>query len=116
MEHRLSEEELSLRFRVSDFALKTQRQIVKDFERLGHDFDARLLSHSMDLEDVVEVVSTMLEVVLHKGQQATLQLLYQIDVPQSQFLQLTTDANFLVKASELIVRREAQKVYLRSIF
>lgn len=116
MKHALTKQEVVDRFRDTEFVLKTQAQIVRDFERLGHDIESGLLSHSYSLEELIGFVSKMLGDVLKKGEQSTLQLLYQIDVPQSQFLALTTDPEFLPKASELIIRREAQKVYFRSIF
>ena len=67
------------------------------------------------LSRITEIISEMLSVVLQKGERQTLQLLYQINIPQSQFLSNTTDPNFLLKTSQLIITREAQKVYLRSI-
>ena len=49
-----------------------------------------------------------------QGERQTLQLLYRIDIPQQDFLALTADPAFIEKMSELIVKREAYKVYLRS--
>ena len=48
------------------------------------------------------------------GEHQTMQLLYQVDIPQQDFLDLTSDPNFIQKMSILILRREAYKVYLRA--
>ena len=50
------------------------------------------------------------------GETQTLQLLYIIDIPQGEFLSLTTDPDFLSKASLLIIKREAQKVHFSFLF
>lgn len=113
--YELTESRFIEQFEVIDFVLKTQAQIAKDFDHSGHDVDVNLYDHTHNLLELTEIVSVMLDAVLKKGEQTTLQLLYQIDVPQGQFLALTMDPEFLKKASQLIIRREAQKVYLRSI-
>lgn len=113
--YELTESRFIEQFELADFILKTQAQIAKDFDRSGHDVAKILYEQTHDLDELTEIVSLMLDAVLKKGEQTTLQLLYQIDVPQGKFLQLTTDPEFLKKASLLIIRREAQKVYLRSI-
>lgn len=113
--YQLSDNVFQVQFENVDFVLKTQQQIAKDFERSGHDIDSRLLDNSFSLEELEDIVALMLSQVFKKGEQTTLQLLYQIDIPQSQFLQLSAEGNFLNQAAYLIIRREAQKVYLRSI-
>ena len=62
------------------------------------------------------IVGDALAKVMQTGETNTLQLLYQIDLPQAQFLALTTDSDFLSKTAYLIIRREALKVHLRSIY
>ncbi|MDA8648368.1 hypothetical protein N9L43_01015, partial [bacterium] len=63
----------------------------------------------------IDAVADMLIDVVKLGESQTLQLLYTIDIPQQQFLALTTDLHFLTKGAELIIKREAQKVHLRSV-
>lgn len=113
--YQLTEQEFLSKFEIPDFVLKTQQQIAKDFERSGELMEGRLLNETQSLEDLIDLVGEILSKVLKKGERSTLQLLYQIDIPQAQFLRLTTDENFLQKVSLLIIKREAQKVYLRSI-
>ncbi|MCR9172455.1 MAG: hypothetical protein NXI10_08195 [bacterium] len=115
MPYNLTDQQFVEQFQNADFVLRTQSQIAKDFERSG--FLIELSENTpLSLEELSIVVAKTLAEVMQSGETITLQLLYQIDIPQEQFLALTTDPDFLSKASELIIRREAQKVYLRSIF
>jgi hexokinase len=107
---------LSVQFQFPDFVLKTQRQIAKDFMQSGIDFEETFTNEVLSLNEIIQHVSEKLEEVLKRGETATLQLLYQIDIPQNDFLALTTSTNFIPKMCELIVRRTAYKVYLRNMF
>lgn len=98
-----------------DFVFKTQAQIAKDFERLGYQAPEKIKNTYFEYKDLIDIVEDMLLEVVQLGEAQTLQLLYIIDIPQSEFLALTTDPDFVTKGAELIVKREAQKVYLRSI-
>lgn len=116
MKTQLSTTELALQFQSNDFVLKTQRQIIKDFYTSGVTFDAEFESSTLLFETICDVVGEKVSEVMTFGETQFLQLLYQIDIPQGDFLTLTTDPEFISKMSELIVRREAYKVYLRSQF
>jgi hypothetical protein len=116
MRYLLSEDQFIENYRNTDFVLKTQTQIAKDFERLGYAAHPALLSHQMSLDELQYKVAEMLGKVIQLGETQTLQLLYIIDIPQSVFLEISSKPNFLTEASHLIIRREAQKVYLRSLF
>lgn len=116
MSFQLTEKEFLNRFGNADFTLKTQQQIVADFERSGIEAHYKLLQHGLALDELEHVVSEMVAEVIQLGEAKTLQLLYQIDIPQSTFLSLTTKPNFIQEISYRIIRREAQKVYLRSLF
>lgn len=115
MNYHLTEQQFLDRFENTDFVLKTQAQIVKDFERSGQEIELST-TDTLSLEDLKIAVSNALAKVMESGETNTLQLLYQIDIPQDQFLALTTDADFLSKVAYLIIRREALKVHLRSIY
>jgi hypothetical protein len=82
----------------------------------GIDFEETFTNEVLSLNEIIQHVSEKLEEVLKRGETATLQLLYQIDIPQNDFLALTTSTNFIPKMCELIVRRTAYKVYLRNMF
>jgi len=116
MTYQLSENQFLQHFQNADFVLKTQQQIAKDFQRSGIEVNPELLNTTLEIDTLQKVVSEMLASVVQQGETFTLQLLYQIDIPQSQFLALTTNPDFLSEAAYLIIRREAQKVHLRSIF
>lgn len=115
MSYHLTESQFLERIQNTDFALKTQAQIAKDFERLGHESAEELRTTALSYETLVDTIAEMLMNVLQLGESQTLQLLYTIDIPQSQFLALTTDLHFVTKGAALVIRREAQKVHLRSI-
>ncbi len=116
MSYQLTEQQFLEQFQNTDFVLKTQTQIAKDFERLGYDIPENLKNKVLSYDDLVDTVAEMLMDVVQLGESQTLQLLYTIDIPQSKFLALTTDLHFVTKGAELIIKREAQKVFLRSKF
>lgn len=100
----------------ADFVLKTQRQIAKDFAASGFAFDSSFITDELSKDEITDAIGSQLENVMKLGETTLLQLLYQIDVPQSTFLGLVGNEEFLHKMSEIILRREAYKVYLRSKF
>lgn len=66
------------------------------------------------MSDILLEIETKVIELMKEGEQRFLQYLYLVDIPENSFLSLTTDAKFLPKISELILKREAYKVYLRS--
>jgi len=116
MKTQLSNNELSLQFQSEEFVLKTQRQIVKDFNSNGISYDSDFEMNALPFEIIRDVVGQKVSEAMQLGETSFLQLLYQIDIPQRDFLILTTDPEFITKMSDLIIRREAYKVYLRSQF
>lgn len=116
MKFLLSKEELQTQFNIPDFVLKTQRQIAKDFAIIGFSFDTSFESEEFDYPKIKSEVQSQIEEVMKLGESNLLQLLYQIDIPQSKFLSIITEANFIEQISEMIIRREAYKVFLRSKF
>lgn len=116
MEMFLSDEELQLQFQTVDFILKTQQQISKDFYSSSIQFEQSFETTELAYQEILEEVATKLEEIIRLGETQLLQLLYQIDISQNQFLKLVNREDFLFRLSELIVRREAYKVFLRSKF
>ncbi|OFZ65169.1 MAG: hypothetical protein A3D92_19340 [Bacteroidetes bacterium RIFCSPHIGHO2_02_FULL_44_7] len=108
--------QLEQSFQSEDFRLKTQQQIQKDFAFAHAEFPEDFCENSRTLYDLELLVQHELAKVMEQSERHTLQLLYQIDIPQDRFLELTTDPDFLPKMSNLLIRREAYKVYLRSKF
>jgi hypothetical protein len=116
MKTALSISQLETEFESSDFVLKTQRQIAKDFGTSGIDFSSDFSANPLSYIELIDAVGEKLGELMTIGESQTLQLLYQIDIPQQDFLALTTDPDFIPKMSALIIRREAYKVYLRSVY
>ena len=112
----ISNSELQNQFQVADFVLKTQKQIVKDFYSSSLYFDEKFQEIELSKNEILEHIQCKLEEIIQIGETQLLQLLYQIDIPQSTFLEHIGEGNFIEKLSDLILRREAYKVYLRSMF
>lgn len=98
------------------FVINTQRQILKDFRRNGFEIKALEEEKTYDYESLDLIVQEALGEVIKAGEKTLLQLIYQIDLPQELFLDVITKTSFLEELSELIIRREALKVHLRSKF
>lgn len=116
MKSLLTNNELNLQFQVTDFVLKTQQQLVKDFYASSLFFEPRFETEEHSYAEILHAVSSKLEEILRLGESQLLQLLYQIDVSQTLFLELVNSPNFISELGELIIKREAYKVYLRSQF
>jgi hypothetical protein len=89
------------------FRAETLVQLQKDFQRCGLEFISNeLLELLPSIEECIKPVST----------RQLQQLIYLIDVPESIFLSLSRKDSFHQELSEVILMREALKVYLRHKF
>lgn len=100
----------------TEFVLKTQRQIIKDFGTAGVDFVDDFHSIPFAVERVISMVSMKLKEVQEMGSNSLSQLLYQIDIPESILADLAQSDDFYLSLAEVVLKREAYKVYLRSKF
>jgi hypothetical protein len=116
MKTALTAQEFSKLIIQDDFVLKTQRQIIKDFGTVGQDFDAGFSEHSCTAEQIIQEIQPRLIDLMRTGEQTLLRFLYQVDIPEQGFLMLIGNSNMAAELSELILQREAYKVYLRSQF
>lgn len=116
MKHFLAQSELEHEIKSVDFILATQRQIAKDFGMSGIEFESWFTQDPLPYVILTEIIEMHLGQIMQIGERPLLQLLYQIDIPQTDFLKITTEADFLEKLSNLVIRREAYKVYLRQRF
>lgn len=116
MKHFLAQTELEQELKSVDFVLATLRQITKDFGMSGIDFTDSFAENPLPYDALSEILEDQLSRVMQLGERTLLQLLYQIDIPQHEFLALTTEPDFLPRLSNLIIRREAYKVFLRQKF
>lgn len=87
------------------FRADTLAQLEKDFQRCG------LTLNTTDLNNLLYSIESFLALVSRAQLQ---QLIYLIDIPESLFRSLSQKVNFHKDLSEVILMREALKVYLRS--
>ena len=112
----LSKESLALQLSETEFVLKTQRQIVKDFGTQGVDFPLEFQHSVVSVDQLLHAISQQTKTLESSNPTALSQLLYQIDVPESILADLTQTDDFHLQLSEVILRREAYKVFLRQKF
>ncbi len=112
----MNDETLISHFSNSDFVLKTQQQIHKDFAKFNLEFPEYFIFDPLDAERIEELLQEKLAEVIKFGETKLLQLMYTIDIPEEQFLKLITQPDFLISLSKAVLKREALKVYLRSKF
>jgi len=110
----LSKQQVITEFQSSEFVLKTQQQIAKDLAQFSIKFNSGFLTNTLFYEDILIELESKLAELMRVGETQFMQYLYQVDLPEKEFLNLLNDSNFLQKISELILRREAYKVYLRA--
>lgn len=116
MKDLISQAELKEYFNNEEFVLKTQQQISKDFAKFNMIFPEKFENTLFTKEAIEGLIADHLIEFLKEGESRLLQLMYTIDLPESQFLHLTTQTNFIQLLSEKIVMREAYKVFLRKKF
>jgi hypothetical protein len=116
MKTALTAHEFSELITQDDFVLKTQRQLVKDFGTVGQSFDPQFSEQSLTASEILVEVQSRLIALMELGEQILLRFLYQVDIPEQDFLKLIGNAKIATELSELILQREAYKVYLRSQF
>jgi len=109
-------EDLQQFFNNAEFVLKTQQQISKDFAKFNLTFPEKFEERPYTKEDIELLIADHLAEILKFGETRLLQLLYTIDIPEKQFLQLTQNQNFIQILSQKILEREALKVFLRMKF
>ena len=112
----LSKEQLLKQFESFEFVLKTQIQVAKNFHLYSIEFPTSFGTNSWPLEEILLTIEEKLTELVKFGEQTLLNYLYQVDIPEQQFVSLLNDHLFLSKLSEIILKREAYKVYLRSKF
>lgn len=98
-----------------EFVQKTIDQINKDFAK----FNINSLNFKEELPSIDDLVDEMKGLLMDffKTQSSQLpQLMYTIDIPEKAFNQLTSSLNFFEDLAEMILHREALKVFLRLKF
>ncbi|MBL1279892.1 MAG: hypothetical protein COA33_006455 [Fluviicola sp.] len=116
MNYSLTKQQVLSEFESSSFILKTQQQIAKDLAPFSIEFNTDFVTNSLFYDDILIELGNKLAELMKFGETQFMQYLYQVDLPEKEFLNLLNDPKFLPKISELILRREAYKVYLRAKF
>jgi hypothetical protein len=89
------------------FRVETLAQLEKDFQRCG------LTINTVDVNQLLRSIASCITNVSNTQLQ---QLIYLIDIPESIFISLSRKESFHQELSEVILMREALKVYLRHKF
>jgi hypothetical protein len=110
----MNSELLIQEFSKEKFVHDTVNQICKDFSRCGWDLDSVLLNSNLVKTEIEELLAEKLVEIMKLGETQLLQLIYIIDIPEKEFLSITSESNFPQLLAEKIVLKEAYKVYLRS--
>ena len=114
MEYTLSKSQVLIEFESSEFILKTQRQIAKNLALFSISVDTVFLDNILTYDSILLSLEPQLAELMKASEQQFLHYLYLVDLPEIEFLNLLNDPEFLPKISELILKREAYKVYLRA--
>ena len=112
----ISPADLQQQFHNKEFVLKTQQQIANDFAKFNLIFHEEFEESALEKTVIEALIAQQISELIKEGETRLLQLLYTIDLPEKEFLTITTDPNFLQLLSEKILFREAYKVFLRSKF
>lgn len=99
-----------------DFILKTQGQIIKDFGTAGIVFPQDFSTVPYQLNLLLSEVSIRLKDLQSSSSLSLIQLLYQIDLPESILPDLARSDDFFGNLAEVVLKREAYKVFLRNKF
>lgn len=116
MKDLITPSELQLQFNNEAFVLNTQRQIAKDFDKFNLGFSELFHETSLPKKEIESMIAERISELMKEGETRLLQLLYTIDLPEKEFLSITTEPDFLHLLSEKILFREAYKVFLRNRF
>lgn len=98
------------------FVLKSQQQIAKDFAKFNLFFGEEFEEQALKREEIESLIAERIADLMKEGETRLLQLLYTIDLPEKEFLSLTTQPDFITELSSRILFREAYKVFLRTKF
>lgn len=108
-------EEIIQRLQEADFAEHTCNQVEREFLKVG--LALKLVPPFSDLEHITVIIEREIETLLEQHPQLLAQLFYSMDLPEQQVNEIMMHATHVAYSlSEKIIRRCAQKVYLRQKF
>ena len=106
------------RFDSSDFVLRTQQQIAKDFAQHGFVLGAEFVTVPFPVEHLTEIVRNTLSEIVERHASKWMPLMYTLDISEHSYRHFFTRAStdWLPEFTWIVIRREAQKVFLRDKF
>ena len=112
-----TEDEINAFISEEDFVERTCQQIIKDFSTVyPKEIEFQFVENGTLLNQLIEQISFLLEDISKMGTGTVLQLMYTIDIPENQYYNSLGFDDSTQKLAFIIIRREAQKVYLRNKF
>jgi len=105
---------LKEQFQIKDFVQKTIYQINKDGIGLADD---DIVIADYEIETIYEIVIKKVESLLKELDKNSFlqQFIYKVDLNEKNWIYFMSFQNF-TKLAEEVIKREAQKVYLREMF
>ncbi len=116
MKYLLAKDQITTSWKDGDFALKTQRQLSKDLQMTGFEVRPSLSNRVLPYEELHSLMKELIFKAIQKSDESLFQLMYQVDLPEDFFVGLLDDSEFADALSDILIRREAYKVFLRSRF
>jgi hypothetical protein len=105
--------DLTTQFSDDDFVIQTQKQISKDFAKIGYGFADGFEEVPWTKNAIELAIQEVLLEIMNHGESKLLPLIYTIDIAENRFLKLTQESDFIIRLSEEILKREALKVHIR---
>ena len=101
-------------FENEGFVIDTCKQMSKDLVGLVND----RVDFDIDLNENVlnQITTTLIQVLNQMPNQNLQQFIYKVDLKEADFLKLIGDENKKEELAFKIIKREAQKIYLRRYF
>jgi hypothetical protein len=104
--------QLKTQFNIEYFALKTVSQMNKDLNGLSVNY----IDFKPSENNLNTATQQLLPILDELNKTSKLQqFIYQVDLPEKQWLLFINNQDFIFLAHQIIIR-EAQKVYLREMF
>lgn len=100
----------------TDFIIATQRQINKDLCIYDVQFEEDFLEKPLPYEQLTILLSENLKTASQSNRFNLQQMLYTVDLPEKEMQLISKEDDFFEQLAEIIINREALKVFLRSQF
>jgi len=116
METLMKQTDLLEAFQHTAFVIKTQQQLIKDFNLAGIELNGVHVEDAMSYDSLLTSIKTPVEHCFQHDFAGLTNLFYILDLPQSLVDTQLTDEHPAEKLAELILARAAFKVFLKQKF